>query len=395
MKKNVLIISQKLYGGGAERTASNLSLFLQKEYNIHLAVFDGTDTKYPYGGQFHDLKCPARKGAFGKIFNICKRIHAINKIKRDENIAATISLLPPSNFINVLTRNSDRIITSIRIQTSKSRFDNVSSKIWTKQTMKFVNNRSDYIVALSKGVEKDLVDNFGANKNKVVTIYNPCDGEMLKEKALVHLADAKKMPEHSITTMGRFTEQKGQWHLIRALVEVKKSIPDIKLYVLGDGPLKERLEGLTKELHLEENVEFLGFVEAPHAYIMKSKVFVFPSLYEGLGNVLLEAMACGTPCISTDCYSGPREILAPGTDVREKLKEIEYAQFGVLTSVGDKGPFEADTPVTVPEKQMADAIIELLVNDKKRKKYHQAALERIKDFSPESITKDWMRLIEG
>lgn len=395
MKKDIAIIVQKLNGGGAERTASNLSMILQDNYNVHLIVFDGTEIKYPYAGKLYDLKMPPASGKLGKLKNMFARVSEIKKIKRANNIIASISLMAGANLVNVMSKQNDRVITSVRNQMSQSRAKTKLQKIGNILQMKYIAQKSAYVVALSKGVEKDLVENFSVPQGKARTIYNPCDGEMLLSKAEVHAEKVSEMVEHSVITMGRLTEQKGQWHLIRAFKAVLESVPDAKLYILGEGPLEGKLKELVHDLQLDEHIIFLGFVEAPHAFIMKSQVFAFPSLFEGLGNVVLEALACGTPVVSTDCYSGPREILAPGTEVKEKLNEIEYAQFGILTSVGDKGQFEAGTPITVPEKQMADAIIELLVNDKIRKKYHLAALERIKDFSPESITIDWMRLIEG
>ena len=120
-KKNVAILVQKLYGGGAERTAANLSLSLQDRYNVHLIVFNGSDIKYPYGGTLHDLKLPASKNKFSRICKFFKRVPAVKKIKRDENIAVTISLMPGANLVNVCSGTGDKIITSIRNQMSMSR----------------------------------------------------------------------------------------------------------------------------------------------------------------------------------------------------------------------------------------------------------------------------------
>ena len=194
--------------------------------------------------------------------------------------------------------------------------------------------------------------------------------------------------------MGRLTEQKGQWHLIRAMSEVVKTVTDAKLYILGQGKLKDELVKLTLDLGLTDNVEFLGFVEAPHSYILNSKVFVFPSLYEGLGNVLLEAMSCGVPCISSDCMSGPREILAPGTAVKGSLESVEYAEYGILVSVGDNEHFNAAEPLTAAEMQLASAIISMLTDKEMRDRYVEKSLKRSSDFSPEIITEQWSDIID-
>ena len=95
--------------------------------------------------------------------------------------------------------------------------------------------------------------------------------------------------------MGRLTRPKGQWHLIRALSYVKKEIEDVKLLILGQGELKGYLKELVDKLDLRNNVEFLGYQRNPFKYIASSDLFVFSSLYEGFGNVLVEAMACGVP----------------------------------------------------------------------------------------------------
>ena len=393
MKENVAIIIQKLNGGGAERTASNLSVFLSKYYNIHLIVFDGREILYPYSGMLHNLKLYPTTGKFHKFFTLIKRAKAIKKIKKEYNITAAISLMDGANIVNCMSSNGERVITSVRIQMSKSRFNSSVSKFLNKKKMGWISKKSDIIVALSDGVKTDLIENFKISQKKIVTIYNPCDAELLKSKAEFHGEEARNMADLSVTTMGRLVEQKGQWHLIRAFSQVIKAIPDAKLYILGDGPLKEKLKKIVVDLRLESNVSFLGYIEAPHAYIMNSKVFVFPSLFEGLGNVLLEAMACGTPVISADCYSGPREIISPGTNVKESLETIELGTYGILTSVGKEIEFNADAPLSSDEIQLSDAIKLLLTNEQQRTYYAEQAINRSREFLPHVIMKQWVKVI--
>lgn len=394
MSKNVAIIIQKLNGGGAERTASNLSILLSGHYHTHVIVFDGQNRTYPISGQLHDLRLPPRNGVAGKLFNLLQRVRAVRRIKKKEGIDCTISFMDGANLVNVLSRVHDRIVTSVRIQMSASRQDASDQKKMAQKSMNWISKKSDCIVSLSDGVKQDLIENFGVDGEKIVTIYNPCDGKLLMELAERNEQAASKLGTHSVTTMGRLTEQKGQWHLIRAFRKVVAAVPDATLYILGEGPLLERLTELTKALRLQKNVVFLGYVEAPHAFIRKSQMFVFPSLYEGLGNVLLEAMACGTPCIASDCLSGPREILAPGTSAQQCLPAYEQAPYGILTSVCGPGQFNADEPLTQTEEQLADAMLLLFQDDAVRQQYHEKGLERVQDFSPEAIATMWTQVIE-
>lgn len=387
--KKIAIIIQNLNGGGAERTAANLSIYFSNIYDVHLIVFDGRVVSYPYGGTLHDLKVYPSKNKFQKAINVIRRIIKTTAIKKKYGVASTISLMEESNIVNLLSNAGDKKITSIRNYESKSSYNSVFERV----VMQLVRSKSDCVVALSKGVEDDLINNCGVPKEIVTTIYNPCDGKLLKKNAQEHEEDAKEMSELSVTTMGRLTEQKGQWHLIRAFRAVVEKIPAAKLYIFGQGVLEEKLKKLTEDLGLLDNVRFMGFVENPHAYIMQSKVFVFPSLYEGLGNVLLEAMACGVACIATDCHSGPREVIAPETKVREKLEDFEIAEYGVLVSVGDAGHFNAVDPLMSDEQQLAKAIVLLLTDDKQRTQFQKKSLERVQAFSPDKIMKEWEALL--
>ena len=394
MKTNrVAIIIQKLNGGGAERTASNLSLFFKDCCDVHLIVFDGREITYPYAGTLHDLKLPAVDGKANKLINLQKRVAAVKKLKKEYNIDYSISLMDGANLVNVLSCVGDKVITSVRIQMSKSR--NATEGIGgllDRKIMQFVGEKSYRVVALSKGVENDLRDVYGVPSERLVTIYNPCDYSVLQKNAEENNIQLEY--GNALITMGRLTDQKGHWHLIRAINEVKKSIHDVKLFILGEGPLEESLKELTTDLGLEENIHFLGYVKAPHACFKFCDAFVFPSEFEGLGNVLLEAMAFGLPCISTDCYSGPREILAPGTTVKEQLEEIEMGEFGILTSVGGKGEFDATSPLSVAEMQLAEAICLILKDTGLNQHYHKKSLERREAFTPEKITADWMALFK-
>lgn len=387
--KSIAIIVSRLNGGGAERTASNLSIMLSENYDVHLILFDGTNIKYPYNGMLHDLKLPHSSN---KIINLWKRVKEVKKIKKQYKICSSISLMDGPNLVNVLSKVNDKIITSVRIRMSSSGNGNLF-KFIRKINMKFVANKSYKVIALSKGVERDLHDNFGIPYEKMDVIYNPCDGKLLAELAKKNSAYERDNSCFLITTMGRLTEQKGQWHLLRALKIVVQELPNVKLEILGEGPLLEKLKGLTSELQLDNNVSFCGFIKSPHEHIADSDVFVFPSLFEGLGNVLLEALACGVPCISADCPSGPREILADSADVVEKMDSFEFAKYGILTSLCDEGHFDT-SPITIEEKQMADAILAVLKDKKIQDTYKNLSLKRSESFYPEVIQEKWVKVLE-
>ena len=196
-----------------------------------------------------------------------------------------------------------------------------------------------------------------------------------------------------VMNIGRLTYQKGQDKLIRAFKKVVKEVKNAKLLIFGKGELKEELQELIKSLELENNVILAGFYDNPYKFLKKANIFAFSSMFEGLGNILLEAMACRVPIISTGCPYGPREIIAPNSDLESHAENIEEAEYGILVPVlhNDKNKDK----LTKQEEIIANAIIKLLKDNKKRKEYAEKSAERIKFFTMEKNKKEWEDLIEN
>lgn len=176
-----------------------------------------------------------------------------------------------------------------------------------------VYRRADAIVTVSNGVGDDLAKIAGLVRTRITTIYNPVVFPELLSLAAVPLdhpwfvADSPPV----LVAVGRLEPQKDFDMLLAAFAAVRAQRP-VRLVILGEGGRRAALERLIKTLGAANDVSLPGWVDNPYAYMAKARLFVLSSRREGLGNVLIEAMACGCPVVSTDCESGPREILANG-----------------------------------------------------------------------------------
>lgn len=388
--KNIAIIITKLNGGGAERCASNLSIELSKRYNVTLITFDGSNMTYPHGGELIDLKIPA-DGGIKKLINIIKRTKKTRAIKKEREIECSISLLDGPNLVNVLSSRGEKTIVSVRNMLSREPMSK-----FRKKTIKYASTHSDVTVSLSEVVKLDLINNFDISADKITTVYNHCDAKLLKSLCDENPSYADiKSDEVNFVTMGRLNKQKGQWHLIRAFKKVVREIPNAHLYIMGEGELKDKLETLIDELKLGEHITLTGYIKNPHGVYRDCEAFVFPSLFEGLGNVLLEALAFDMPIISCDCPAGPREILAPDTDITKEADDIEFAKYGILVPLCDNEHFNSAEPLTRAEECLADAMIYLHKNDDVRQEYANKASIRIGDFEKKKIMDDWGRIIDA
>lgn len=391
MKKNLAIVVRALDHGGAERCASNLSVDLSDKYNVHVVVFDGREKMYPYGGQLHDLNLPPQDGMLGKMLNIWRRSKALKAFKMRYNIDCSISLLDGANLVNVLSKANERTIVSIRNYVSASK----PSRLERLQ-LKYYCGRADKVVALSKTVGLDIIDHYGIEEKKIVSIYNAVDAERLLKLSRESSVQPYEFPY--IVTMGRLTRQKGHAYLLRAFSKVVAAHPDMKLIILGQGEDENALKDLTRRLHIEDSILFPGYIKNPHNIISKSLFFVMPSIYEGLGNVILEAMACGKLVVSTDCLAGPREILAPNSDLRTTnvgIQKTEYAEYGILVpTFPNIKPDYSRTSLSQEEVVFGETINMLLDHPDIIHKYESKSLERIADFTAEKITEDWLSVIE-
>ncbi|QGU05146.1 N-acetylgalactosamine-N,N'-diacetylbacillosaminyl-diphospho-undecaprenol 4-alpha-N-acetylgalactosaminyltransferase [Corynebacterium comes] len=200
---------------------------------------------------------------------------------------------------------------------------------------RWVYAHADQVVSVSQGIRDQLLERYRLDPLRVTTIYNPLDIEFISK--LSDAPSGNEWLDHSdlpvVMGIGRLTEQKNFELLIRSFSLVNERLPS-RLIVLGEGQERERLERIIKELNLEKDVLMPGFVANPFAWLGKCSVFVLSSKWEGLPGVLLEALACGAQVVSTDCKTGPEEILEGG-------------KWGPLVTIGD-------------QHGLADAIIEIL-----------------------------------
>lgn len=227
-----------------------------------------------------------------------------------------ISALDLTNLIALLARRRSGIPVRLAI-----RLDNTLSILQRspikKKLERFLLRRfypwADEIIAVSHAVADDFVAYTGIAPSRIRTIYNPIILPGIVEQKQATLEHAWFLPGQPpvILGAGRLTPQKNFELLIRAFQRVQDQIPS-RLVILGEGERRPALEALAAELGLQEFIELPGTVSNPYAFMTNAAVFVLSSRYEGLPTVLVEAMACGCPAVSTDCPSGPREILNHG-----------------------------------------------------------------------------------
>lgn len=182
--------------------------------------------------------------------------------------------------------------------------------------MRWIYPLADRVAANSADGAADLAETIGMPLSRVRVLYNPTfDPRILSdaeaEAPYPFLVERKGSGIPVVVAVGRLAPQKDFATLIRAFARVRKRLP-CRLLVLGEGPERGALEALARELGIESDVSLPGFAGNPHAAVRRADLFVLSSLFEGLPNALIEAVALGVPCVSTDCLSGPREILLDG-----------------------------------------------------------------------------------
>lgn len=378
----ILILITSLGEGGAERVASELSLNLSPNIQRIIVILKN-DISYPTNKpplcmnfNFKNRKLTYR--IMRNIYAIIKYRKLIKKYK--PNIS--LSLLTFNNFINIISNignKNTKVIISIHNALSMSYSNSLKDRFW-KFLIKILYNKSDLVIAVSRGVREELIRDFKIFPDKIKMIYNPVDIEKIK-----HLAEEEVNDEFFngelpiIINMGRLTKQKGQWHLIRCFSNVRKII-QCKLVIRGNGELKPYLEKLVRDLDLTNDVKFLGWQDNPFKYISKASIFVSSSLWEGLHYALIEAMVCGCPVISTDCNYGPSEILDNG-------------KFGILIPSMDGKFYEGSDPLTPEEYYLANQIIRLLEDDGLRMRYSEKARKRANDFD-KKIVKEYDNIMQ-
>ena len=319
----IAFIIPSFEGGGAERVMINLANgFASKGIEVYLAVLNhhGVYQK-EVSDNLQIIDINSNRAIFS--FNAMKSF--INK-KTPQIVYSTIAHINILLLIiKLLNRRNDYKVIIRESNTSSQLAKKITFKVLLLDILKRIfYPTADLIIAPSKGVAIDLIDNYKINIKKIEVVNNPIDYNWLLSLSAKPCKDSylKQSSSKFIIGLGALTKQKDFETLIRAFSIVKKT-HNCKLIILGEGPERQKLENLVNQLKLKEHVHMPGFVENPFNYLKVSSVFVLSSLFEGSPNVLIQALLLGVPCVSTNCKSGPEEILKDG-------------EYGQLVEVGDQ-----------------------------------------------------------
>ena len=231
----------------------------------------------------------------------------------------------------------------------------------------------DRVVAICDEMKEEIENLYPSLKGKVRRIYNPFNFEriekLMNDKSELTEEQIEMLNEDYCIAIARLDNiQKDFLTLVRAYKVVKDSGIRDKLYIIGDGPSKEEIKNEIKKLNLEENIKLIGLSKNPYVWLKKSKLFVHSSKYEGLPTVLIEALICNKMIISSNCPTGPKEIL-------------KNESCGKLFEVGNT-------------EKLGNYLVEFLSNKEKREKYEKNVTIRKEEFNKNKVIKEYEKLIE-
>ena len=321
--KRIAIYISSMQGGGAQRaTLKTARGIAERGYQVDLVLAHASGpylAEVPPSINIVDLKAAT----------VATSLPALVRYLRRERPIAMLSALNYVNVVAILARRLAgvpvRLVISERNTASIStkKFLRARGRLLVPMLMKRFYPWADAIVAVSKGVGADLSQFLGLPDARIQVIYNPIITPELQAKAKAPVAHPWFAPGQPpvVLAVGRLQRQKDFPTLIRAFAKVREARAS-RLLIFGEGPDHAALETQKNELGLGADVGLPGFETNPYAYMTNAGAFVLSSQWEGLPGVLIEALYCGAPLVSTDCPSGPREILADGA-------------YGRLVPIGD------------------------------------------------------------
>lgn len=325
MLNKVMFFLPSLGGGGAERTVIQLAnSFAEQGLKIHLGVCD-------LNGEKAKLLPEVSPKIELVNFNCGRVMNSISALKikmKTEHYDCLVATQTHTNIVAGIAKKLAGVDTRLIFREVSTPSKNIKlqgiAKFILKTLVNWTYPMAQQVVCVSKGVEADFREYYSYKNNNLSTIYNPVlyDAYFEKLKAPVthHFFNDSN---NVILAVGRLTEAKNFGFLIRSFKALHDQHADTRLIILGEGELRAEFEALIAELNLTDVVDLPGFDANPYAYFKYASLFVLSSNWEGLPGVLIQALASKVKVVSTDCPSGPMEIL-------------DHAKFGLLVECNDQ-----------------------------------------------------------
>ncbi len=355
-----LVISS-MSTGGAERTVSYLAnAWAAKGWSITLLTLEATPSFYSLDPRvsYRPLGIAGESPSlWTAVGNNLRRITRLRSAIRDASPAAIISFMDVTNVLSILATQGLRLPVIVSEWVDPDRHP--IGRCWGFLRRLLYARATRLVVQTQRNL-----DSYSPSIKRIARVIpNPV---MVPKE--VQLAVAPALRETKVViAMGRLVEQKGFDLLLRAFGQIASKHPLWTLDIWGEGEKRAELEVLIVELGLQERARLCGLTREPFERLREADLFVLSSRYEGLPNVLCEAMACGLPVISFDCPTGPREIIRPGLD-------------GILVPAGEV-------------EALAAAIDRLMLDEFERRRLSARAVEVIERFKVERILGMWEQVL--
>lgn len=336
--------------GGAERVVTQLAKeFGKQDNNVTITTSYREENEYEIPSYIRRINLLKEKDTSNKIKRNLRLISKLRKIIKRDNPDLLISFMQEPNVRSIIATRGLRTKSIISVRNDpKMEYPETIGNIISKYLLP----KADGCVFQTEDAKKYFPKKL---QEKSTIIFNQVDHRFF---------DVKKKEGEDIVSIGRLSPQKNHKMLINAFEKVNQKFPNEKLLIYGQGELKEELEDEINKRGLEHNIHLMGLTSDVPKVLSKAKMFILSSDYEGMPNTLLEAMAVGLPCISTDCpCGGPRTI-------------IEHREDGLLVPIND-------------EKELERSILLLLEDKKFSNRISRNAKEKSEIFKPSYIFKQW------